>query len=237
VAAEWAEWQVKSRLAHRSSAAFSLLQTVRLESGQWQHGELHAQKMQAAATEFGFPFSLETLHRKLSAISRQYPSGIFRGRWLLNSRGDFEVEVHPWMDLPSPLNLAMACTAFDGEEAFTRHKTTWREHYERHTSANKDASDTLLFDQQGRLTETLRGNLVIQIGQTCYTPDDNANFLSGVFRDKLLFEGRILARDLFIGDLIHAQRCWVINSLRGWMPVTRVFKSDGSVMVTFEAAR
>jgi len=236
-AAEWAEWQVKSRLAHRSSEAFRLLQTVRLEAGQWQHGELHLQKMKSAATRFGFVFSADLLARKLSDISRQYVSGIFRGRWLLDAQGHFEIQVHPWTDLPSPLNLVLATRPFSGDEAFTRHKTTWRQHYDQHASTLDTAGDTLLFDGQGRLTETLRGNLVLQMGGTRFTPHDNANFLSGVFRDKLLSEGALVPRDLFLDDLVNAQACWVINSLRGWVPVACIFNSDASVLTRFDPQR
>jgi para-aminobenzoate synthetase/4-amino-4-deoxychorismate lyase len=237
VAAEWAEWQVKSRLAHRSSEAFRLLQTVRLEGGQWRHGELHKQKMKLAATRFGFAFPAEEISRELSAISLQYASGIFRGRWLLDAQGNFEIEVHPWTDLPSPLNLMLAEKPFAGEEAFTQHKTTWRKHYDQHVSTLENAGDTLLFDGQGRLTETLRGNLVLQIADTRFTPHDNANFLSGVFRDKLLSEGALVARDLFLEDLVNAQACWVINSLRGWVPVASILNSDASVFARFDPQR
>lgn len=232
---EWSEWQWKSRLAHRTARAFEILETVRLQDGVWQRAAAHAQRMQGAAQAFGYAFSEDELQMRCAEAAVQHPSGSWRGRWLLSADGCIRIEVLTLDDLPVPLTLQYAQSPMDtcpGEWPFVRHKTTWRLPYDRHASPLPQKPDVLLHAADGSLLETPRGNVVVQDAEGLWTPDHHWQ-LPGVLQQALIAEGVLRRRRLTLDDLKQAQGVWVINSLRGWMPVERLVDAHGQCILDF----
>ncbi len=232
--AEMREWHIKSRLAHRALQAFELLETIRLEQGQYQRLQQHLQRMQQAAQFFSYPFHEETIVTNLAEVAKQYSQGLYRCRWLLGAEGDFNIEVLPWVVLPEKLTVALSAQPYKGQWIFTHHKTTERSDYNTHQSTLPEVDDVLLYTEDGFLTETLRGNWVLQIDDKRLTPSDDALLLPGVMRAELLAQGLIQTAQLRVEDLMRAQAAWVVNSLRSCMPVHRVVYADGSVFKDFK---
>jgi para-aminobenzoate synthetase/4-amino-4-deoxychorismate lyase len=81
------------------------------------------------------------------------------------------------------------------------------------------ADDVLLWNQRKELTETTWANLVLQIRGKLFTPPVSCGLLGGVFRASLLRQGRIRERVLHLSDLRRAERVFLINSVRQWIPV------------------
>ncbi len=80
----------------------------------------------------------------------------------------------------------------------------------------------LLQNEAGELTEFTIGNLVVEIGGERLTPPREAGLLAGVFRAELLACGEVRERPLRPSDVRAARRAWLVNSLRGWVPVRLV---------------
>lgn len=231
-AAELREWQVKAGLAHRVAQAFEVLETVRLADGLWHHEALHLDRLRNAAARFSYPFDPLLIERALQACAADHPTGQWRGRWLLHASGQFRVEIHGIDPVPAALTLQWASGAMQADAAFVRHKTTWRAHYDAHRPTVAAASDTLLWADGDVLLETLRGNIVLERDGQRWTPDAPLQ-LPGVFRQHLLQTHAIAQAPLRLADLLEARRVWVINSLRGWMPVATLVDGAGRVLQTW----
>jgi len=84
------------------------------------------------------------------------------------------------------------------------------------------------------LTETCRCNVVLKIDGEYLTPqistDSGTYLLPGVLRQCLLRENTIRQTALTVQDLQRAQAMWLINSLRGWVPVSSVLDREGKAL-------
>jgi para-aminobenzoate synthetase/4-amino-4-deoxychorismate lyase len=99
------------------------------------------------------------------------------------------------------------------------HKTTRRERYERARLERPDALDVLLANEEGEPTEFTVGNLVAEIGGERVTPPREAGLLPGVMRAELLARGEVRERPVGMTELRRARRLWLVNAVRGWVPV------------------
>ena len=81
------------------------------------------------------------------------------------------------------------------------------------------AFDVLLHNEDGQLCEFTIGNLLLQLDGVIYTPPIACGLLPGVLRAQLLAQGLVQERVLYLADLERAQGIWLINSVRGWLPV------------------
>jgi para-aminobenzoate synthetase/4-amino-4-deoxychorismate lyase len=115
--------------------------------------------------------------------------------------------------------VALARTAVSRHEVFLYHKTTHRAIHEARRSELPGLFDVLLWNEEGELTEFSRGNIVLELDGIRWTPPQDCGLLAGVFRGELLQSGQIRERVLRAADLRAAERVWLINSLREWVPV------------------
>ena len=76
----------------------------------------------------------------------------------------------------------------------------------------------LLRNTRGEVTESCRANLVVALDGRLLTPQAACGLLPGTFRARLLRRGVIAEASLTPEDLTRADRLWLINSVRLWMP-------------------
>ena len=79
--------------------------------------------------------------------------------------------------------------------------------------------DVLLHNEEGQLCEFTIGNLLLQLDGVIYTPPIACGLLPGVLRAQLLAQGAVQERVLWLSDLQRAEGIWLINSVRGCVPV------------------
>jgi para-aminobenzoate synthetase/4-amino-4-deoxychorismate lyase len=77
----------------------------------------------------------------------------------------------------------------------------------------------LLWNEDGELTEFTNGNLVLESGGRRLTPPRGSGLLAGTMRAELLERGEIEERPLTLAHLGGSPRLWLVNSVRGWVPV------------------
>jgi para-aminobenzoate synthetase/4-amino-4-deoxychorismate lyase len=116
------------------------------------------------------------------------------------------------------LRLALATSPVNTRDPFLYHKTTRREVYEQALAAADDCDDVLLWNEEGNLTESSIGNVVLRLGRALWTPPVSCGLLAGTFRRQLLRENAIRERTLGVHELADAEAIYLINSVRGWMP-------------------
>lgn len=215
--AEWFEAHDKARVLHRATRPFRLLETLAWhpESGALLL-ERHLDRLARAATHFGFDCDLEEVRRRLGTVRADGPR---RLRLLVAPDGALEVEVH---DAPPPperaWRIAVDTTPVDEDDEFLHHKTTRRDRYDEARARFPRADDVVLWNRRGELTESTVANLVLVIDGEALTPPRSSGLLPGTMRAELLAHGRIRESVLRLDDLDRADRVWLVNSLRGWIP-------------------
>ena len=96
------------------------------------------------------------------------------------------------------------------------------------------AFEALLLNQQGRLVEGARSNLLVVLDDGIFTPPLDDGCLPGTVRRRLLEAGEIAERPLVPEDLEGAREILLTNSLIGVLPVGRL---DGRKIPVDEAGR
>ena len=87
-------------------------------------------------------------------------------------------------------------------------------------------------NERGEITETTTGNLVVEIGSELYTPPVTCGF-PGTFRRNLLEQRKITEKVIHRSDMNEVSSMWMINSLRGWVPL-RINEKIAPVALTQE---
>ncbi len=216
---EHRECQIKRRFLLRASAAFDLLESIKLEDGAYWLLERHCERLQRSAEHFGFPFDIEEVNRTLQATAGQHPHGAYAIRLLLSRRGNMAIETKPLPVTPAHPSVALAETAISSDDEFLHHKTTHRAVYEAHAPKSAGIFDTLLFNERGEITEFTRGNVAVELDGRLVTPPESSGLLPGALRAELLAQEKLIEDVLVHHDLRRVKGLWFLNSLRGILPV------------------
>ena len=192
---------------------FELIETVRVESGAWQHLIDHLDRMGASARYFGFPWDRQAVE---AAVRKEpTPFGLSRGRIRLLPGGRVAVEVLPFAAFGATRRVALARTAVDASDPFLCHKTTRRDAYTRAQATRPDVDDVILWNRQGEITESTIANVVVEIGGERWTPPRTCGLLPGIARGRLVDEGLVRERVIAVAALKAASRIWLVSALRG----------------------
>ena len=216
---EWREWQHKSAFVERASQPFHLLETLALADGQWRHLPEHLQRLQAAAAHFSTPWS-QRVDDCLAALAATHATGLWRVRLLLDIQGRASAEAFACAPTAAPVRLQLADHPLSDRWAhgeFVRYKTTRRAHYEAFAPTDPAVFDSLLFNEQGEVTECTRGNIAALVDGRWITPPQTCGLLPGVGRAIALREGRLSEAVLRVQDLPRVTAWAFVNSLRGWL--------------------
>jgi para-aminobenzoate synthetase/4-amino-4-deoxychorismate lyase len=218
--AEYEESLAKAQLLCRPWPRFEILETMRSDDGLIARLERHVERMRESAEYFDFDFESDgdRVRRALIAEAQKQ-----RGprRLRLRLAPDGTIEIDATIDEPpvAPVPVAFASRPVDSSDPFLYHKTTARGVYEERLAERPDVWDVLLVNEHGHVTEFTRGNVVIESGGRRWTPPREAGLLAGTFRAELLEAGSIAERPIRPEDVRRADRVWLINSVRGWLPV------------------
>jgi para-aminobenzoate synthetase/4-amino-4-deoxychorismate lyase len=221
---EWREWQHKAAFAQRAAEPFELLETLAFDNGHWRHEALHRERMAASARHFGFAWTVSAWAQALQAVAAEHPVGRWRVRVLGSREGRLVATAHALADTPAPVRLVLADAPFlAAHSPFVRHKTTRRAPYEAAERPAPGVFDTLLWNDDGELTECTRGNIALRFeGEGWLTPALDSGLLPGIGRQVALAEGRVREAVLPVSRLEEAREIAFLNSLRGWLPAVLV---------------
>lgn len=219
--AEWREWQHKAAFAQRAAEPFELLETLALDSGRWRHEGLHRERMAASARHFGFAWTVQSWNAALQGVAAECATGLWRVRVLCSRDGRVVASAYAMVTAPVPVSLMLAHRPFlHAHSPFVRHKTTRRAHYEAAESALHGVFDTLLWNDDGEITECVRGNVALRFEdeETWLTPALDCGLLPGIGRQVALAEGRVREAVIPVSALSAVREIAFLNSLRGWLP-------------------
>jgi para-aminobenzoate synthetase / 4-amino-4-deoxychorismate lyase len=218
-AAEYEECQIKRRFLLRASAAFQLLESIKLENGVYWLLNWHLERLARSMEHFGFPVNRGVAEEALSEIAVQHVPGAHAVRLLVSRTGAVRTEIGPMPVTPAHPRVALAAAPVSSDDEFLRYKTTNRAVYEAHAPKSASIFDTLLFNERGEITEFTRGNVALDLDGKRVTPPETSGLLPGTLRAELLAEGSLTERVVTREDLRRATALWFVNSLRGIFPV------------------
>ena len=224
---EYEECHTKTAFLNRHSPRFSLLESLRWDEAGYFLYNLHLERMRQSADYFGIDVNWAAIEKHLEEeAARLLASGTpHKVRLLVDQAGGCTVESSPLSE-PAPVTLGLAVEPVDSANVFLYHKTTRRGMYERAREQRPDCDDVLLWNEAGELTESTMANVVLEMGGAYWTPPLDAGLLAGCFRQHLLEAGMVAERTLTKENLEQAERVWLINSVRRWMPVEWVAQPE-----------
>ena len=216
--AEYAECKLKAAALTRRRPEFDLLETMRWSGTDFDLMSEHLHRLTSSADYFGFTFDVANVAQELLRFADTLGAGDHKVRLLLSRRGKVSLGASPLGEY-TPQKTGIAPEPVDTADVFLYHKTTHRVVYERARAAHPDCDEVLLWNERRELTEATIANVVIERAGRLITPAVKCGLLPGTLRAKLLADGRISEGIVTLDELPHVQRLWLINGVRGWVPV------------------
>ena len=204
--------------------SFELFESLRLEQGRFWLRDRHLERLQSSARHFAFGFAMNDVQAYLDREAQTAGEGAWKVRCFVDGQGSVHTDRELLeADGKFPLPVALAEQPVMRSDPFLAHKTTRRDVYDTRLNAAREQYpglyDALLWNEQGELTEFTRGNLVVEVRGRLLTPARDSGLLAGTLRAHLLARGDIHERVLTRADLADVRGMWLINSVRGWLPV------------------
>ncbi|SDG06740.1 aminodeoxychorismate synthase, subunit I /aminodeoxychorismate lyase apoprotein [Fontibacillus panacisegetis] len=227
---EYAEVLTKALLLTERSPDFKLLESLKLEDGEYFLVDEHLHRLADSAQYFDYSFSREQVVKELQNLALRHPLGVHKVRLLVSRDGDIVTETSPLPEMTpcqhgknreaAARTVVLAKTPVSRNDRFLYHKTTHRQVYEKHKQeAASDVFDVLLWNEDGELTEFTTGNLVVEIDGELLTPALGSGLLAGTYRNYLLSTNVIKESVLKVTDISRATQLWYINSVRKWIKI------------------
>jgi len=218
---EQAECRTKARILQTTQPPFSLLETMRWTQVNGIHLlERHLKRLRESATYFDFALDEPLLHTQLNRITAAFREPGLRIRLMLDRDGSLTLESAP---LPptrtNGIRAALANHPVDTTSPFLYHKTTNRRLYEEAKADAPSMDDVILYNEQGEVTETTIANLAVEVDGHLCTPPVECGLLPGTERAELLENGILRERVITREELLNSPRAFLLNSVRGMIPI------------------
>ncbi|MCX7591482.1 MAG: aminodeoxychorismate synthase component I [Kiritimatiellae bacterium] len=217
---EYEECLTKARVLNTDIPDFELLESLLWEGGKGYFLlDAHLQRLSRSAEYFGYRIDPDKIRTHLLEAGRQLASGRFKVRLTVSREGIPKITIQQLPDTDGVWRVAMAKEPVVSHNPFLYHKTTHRDTYERARRGRHGYDDVLLYNERGEVTESTVANVVVELGGRRLTPPVSCGLLSGVFREWLLSRGEIEERVISSDVVRRADRIFLINSVRRWIPV------------------
>ncbi|MFJ7638091.1 aminodeoxychorismate synthase component I [Peribacillus sp. NPDC097225] len=216
---EYEEAFLKAKLLTEEHPAYQLLESIRLENGEYSLLEEHIERVMQSADYFGFRLPEKTLRNQLIEYSSIHTDTLEKIRVLVSENGEISVSGQVIDGVNPEISVIVAESPIHSENPFLHHKTTNRGVYDEFKRRYPDFHDVLLWNEKGDVTEFTNGNIVVKINGELITPPLESGLLAGTFRRELLKRKEIQERVIKKEELVTAEEIWFINSVRGRIKV------------------
>lgn len=215
---ELRECQLKARFLREKFPQFAIFESL-LWDGSFPFLHAHLSRMENSALYFDFPFdSTEAERLLLEYADSLHPGSSSKVRLELSSSGKLLVSSITIGAHAGSGVVTISDQRTSSNDRFLFHKTTNRrlytEAYER--AVREGFEDILFLNERDELTEGAISNVVLQFGETLYTPPLSCGLLPGVYRQHLIATNPAISeRVLTLEDLSRADAVFLCNAVRG----------------------
>lgn len=216
---EYQELVAKAEVLTERRPEFQLLESLKLEDGQYPLIDYHMERMKNSAAYFYFPGNERKIRKQLKECAKKHSQGVYKVRLLLSKTGEITVEAQKITPIKEPVLCKLAVEPVNSQNPFLFHKTTHRQVYKQHESEVEGVFSVLLWNEHEQLTEFAIGNLVVEMKGRLYTPPVENGLLAGTYRQFLLDTGKLEEKEIHKNDLEDCEAVWFINGVRGWLKV------------------
>lgn len=195
-----------------------LFETMRLEHGCLLRETYHRNRIKQACAHLKVDFDETVWSEHIHHLEKEFHEGIYRVKIIVDEIGEIRCE-HAILRESEEMTACLKQVDNSTPTWQRIFKTTERDYlkHAHHTQL------ILLFDDTEKVLEFDIGNVVVEYGGHYYTPPYANDFLRGCMRQSLLDQGEIelklLNVNLLKQFLNQGGKLWMINSLRGWVPV------------------
>lgn len=218
---EYAECLLKARFLTGLDPGFVLIETLRLEQGEYPLLPLHLQRLRDSAKCLGFSYP-EEIGDALLGHAEQTGRGVHRVRLALSHAGRWSISSAELADDTAAKSAIISDDVLDPGDYLLRHKTTARSRYDRVLQAladRTDVFDAIFLNSRGEVCEGARSNVFVERNGVLITPPLGCGLLPGVLRRLLLDSGCAIEQVLVLEDLLGDDQVYLGNALRGLVPV------------------
>ena len=194
-----------------------LIETLLYELGEVPLLTLHMNRMESSSIYFCYPFSqkefLTCLTEITSTLNKQKR---YKLRILLDKEGIFQGESSLITEKHTSAVIGMNFFNISKGNIFLYHKTSKREYYEKayQYAQQRKWDDTILYNENGEITETTRYNIWFMKDNIWYTPPQECGLLCGVYRKKMMEEQNVQEKKFYRAD-IYTHEIYLSNAVRG----------------------
>lgn len=219
---EYAECGAKAEVLRHQSPEFDLVESILWTSeGGFYLLDLHIERLHSSAEYFQFNLDPKELREMLQVVAFEPCQIRQKVRIVVSRRGRISIESSSLTSIQGS-TVALAKRPLRRKTAFLYHKTSHREDYaDLLKEHDPHVSDLVVWNDAGLITESSIANIVIAQGGKLFTPPLEHGLLPGVLREALLREGTLTERDITVKEFLDAPTAYLINSVRGWMPLDR----------------
>lgn len=204
---EWEETLTKTKFLNDE---FQIIETMHIKNGKILFENEHFKRMQKTATHFGFKFIRPNFENLQDGMLRI----------LLDKDGKFQTELKE-VKPSKTFKIRISPIVQNSKNEFLYYKTTYRPWYfdSFQKIKNGEVFDEISFNERGELTEGARSNIILQISGKLFTPPICCGLLNGIYRQKLLDNGKCEEKILYKSDIERAEKIFCVNSVRGMVEV------------------
>jgi para-aminobenzoate synthetase / 4-amino-4-deoxychorismate lyase len=216
---EYEECRVKARVLTEKHRDFKVLETVL-----WNKKDgfflldYHLKRLAQSAEYFLFTFKRESVLEKLQELDFNESENL-KIRILTERNGKVHIESQVvQLNNQKKISVGVANHPIKKDDVFLYHKTTFREVYKQavEQAGEKRLHDVLLWNEEGEMTESTIGNLVVKRGGKYYTPPLSCGLLNGTFRQYLIALGKLQEKIILKDELENYEEIYIINSVHKW---------------------
>jgi len=217
---EYGECLLKAEVLATGGTQFQLFETLRREeTGSYFLLNRHLDRLERSSQFFGFSYDRVAVAKALEELVTSDPGKRTRVRLTLSRAGEIQVEEQPLGNTPDRMRAGFASSPVNSQDRLLFHKTTERAIFEAQRAEHPDWDEVILFNERGEITECCRGNMVVCILGEYVTPPVECGLLPGTFRAELIDRGELTEGVLHVGDVKGAEKVFMVNSVRDWVPL------------------
>jgi para-aminobenzoate synthetase/4-amino-4-deoxychorismate lyase len=218
---EFEECRLKAQIVIKPQEPFSLIETLLWDCNKGYFLlDRHVKRLCESAQYFDFSVDIAKVKAMLLQFVAAGDRCRSKVRLSLESDGTVSIDsIH--LDDEAIIGstiimMSLTDSPVNSADRFLFHKTTHREHYSQARARVPVGDDLVFYNEKDEITETLIGNIVMEIDNRFYTPPIECGLLGGVFREWLISRNFIQEKIIKKEDIYRATRIYRVNSVRKW---------------------